>query len=196
MIRRSSGCVAFSRSALEDAHREALEKELLGRDDLERIVRRQQRVEHHLGAGVDVLDLLAHAIDEAPIREMVTRLVHRLRGGVIAVVLLVEHEHELGADVLRHALADLQDVEHPADRAAGRVVLHVLGERLERRRLAVRAPLVGDQRIVRRDRDRPIDVVLEIPVGGVGLREERVDAGMAGIAQIQQIAGPRHAPAC
>ena len=90
MIRRSSGCVASLADALEDVHREALEEELLGRDELERIVRREQGVEHHLGAGVDVLDLLAHRVDEATIREVVARLVHRLRRRVIAVVLLAQ----------------------------------------------------------------------------------------------------------
>jgi hypothetical protein len=57
---------------LEDAHREALEKELLGRDDLERVVRRKERVEHHLGAAIDVLDLqpvAAHGHDGVGTRQ-------------------------------------------------------------------------------------------------------------------------------
>ena len=117
MMRRSSGCVASCADALEDVHRQALEEELLGGDQVERVVDREQRVEHHLGAGVDVLDLLAHRVDEAPVREVVPRLVHRLRGGVVAVVLLAQHEDELGAHVLRDALAHLEDVEHAAEGA-------------------------------------------------------------------------------
>ena len=129
--------------ALEDAHREALEEELLRRDELQRVVRRQERVEHHLGACVDVLDVLPHGVDEPAIGEMVPRLVHRLRRRVIAVVLLAEREHQPGTHVLRHALADLQDVQHAAERTARRVGLHALGKRLERRRLSVRGPGMG-----------------------------------------------------
>ena len=55
--------------------------------------------------------------------------------------------------------------------------------------LPIGAPAVGDERVVGLDRHRPVDVVLEVPVGRVGLREERVDAGVAGVAQVQQLAG-------
>ena len=158
------------------------------------IVHRQQRVEHHLGARVDVLDLLVHRVDEAAIREMVPRLVHRLRGRMIAVVFLAEREHQPGAHVLRHALANLQDVQHATERAAGRVGLHVLGKRLERRRLAVRGPGMGHERIVALDRHAPVDVVLEVPVGRVRLGEERVDARMAGVVELQEFARPHRVP--
>src|SRR5262249_47768833 len=87
--------------AVEDRHREALEEELLGRDQLERIVHGEERVEHHLGSRVDVLDLLVHPVEEATVREVVARLVHRLRGGVVAVVLFPEGEYQLRTDVLR-----------------------------------------------------------------------------------------------
>src|SRR5262249_48605920 len=84
-------------------------------------------------------------------------------------------------------LTDLQDVEHAADRAPGRVRLRALGERLERRRLAIRGPRVPHERIVGLDRPAPVDVLLEVPVGPMRLGEERVDAGMAGVAEVQQI---------
>ena len=172
--------------ALEDAHREALEEELLGGDQLERIVHREQGVEHHLGPGVDVLDLLVHRVDEAAVREMVPGFVHRLRRRVVAVVFLAERQDQLGADVLRHALPDLQDIEHATDRATGRVDLHRLGQRLERRRLPVRGPPMGDERVVGLDRESPVDIVLEVPVGRMSLGKEGVDAGMTGIVQLQQ----------
>src|SRR5262249_16550790 len=90
-------------------------------------------------------------------------------------------------DVLRHALADLQDVEHATDRAPGRVRLRGLGERLEGRRLAIRRPRVPHERIVGLDCQAPVDVLLEVPVGRMRLGEERVDAGMAGVAEVQQV---------
>ena len=36
---------------------------------------------------------------------------------------------------------------------------------------------------------RPVDVVLEVPVGRMRLGEEGVDAGMTGVAELQQVAG-------
>jgi hypothetical protein len=173
--------------ALEDVHREALEEELLRRDDLQRIARREERVEHRLGAGVDGLERLVHLVDEAAVGEVVARFVHRLGGGVVAVVLLARGEDEGGADVLRDALADLEDVQHAAERAPRGAVLHRLGKRLERRRLAEGRPGVRDERIVGLDGNGPVDVALEVPVGGVGLREERRDAGMARVGQVEQV---------
>lgn len=173
---------------LEDAHREALEIELLGRDQLERIVHREERVEHHLGAEIDVLDLFTHQIEEATVRQMMARLVHRLRRGVVPIVFLVQDEDEARAHVLRDALADLQDVEHAADGAARGVGPHGLGERLEGRRLTVGGPTVGHERIVGRDRHAPVDVLLEVPVRRVGFGEQRVDAGMTGVLELQEVA--------
>src|SRR5262249_6032023 len=138
-------------------------------------------------AGVDVLDLLAHRIEEAAVGEMVPGLVHRLRCGVVAIVLLAERQDQPGADVLRHTLADLQDVEHATDRAPGRMRLRALGERLEGRRLAIRRPRVPHERIVWLDWQAPVDVLLEVPVGRMRLGEERVDARMAGVVEVQQI---------
>src|SRR5438034_11670356 len=64
--------------------------------------------------------------------------------------------------------------------------LHLLGQRLERRRLPVRGPPMGDERVVGLDREPPVDVVLEVPVGRMSLGEEGIDAGMTCIAQLQQ----------
>ena len=116
------------------------------------------------------------------------RLVHRLGGGVVTIVLLAELEDELRAHVLRDALADLEDVEQAPDGAPRGVGLHALGERLERRRPPVGGEPVGDERVVGRDRRPPVDVALEVPVGGVRLGEERVDAGMPGVPEPQELA--------
>src|SRR5581483_11038184 len=180
--------------ALEDVHREALEEELLGRDQVERVVHREHGVEHHLGAEVDVLDLLVHLLDEAAIGEMMPRLVHRLGGGVVPVVLLAQLEHEARADVLCDALADLQDVQHSPEPAAGGIRAGARGEGFEGRRPAEGGPAVVDERIVGLDRNGPVDVALEVPVGGVRLGEERVDARVAGVRQGQQVACPHRVP--
>jgi hypothetical protein len=47
---------------------------------------------------------------------------------------------------------------------------------------------MGDERIVAPHGHRPVDVLLEVPVGRVRLGEERVDAGMAGVAEVQELA--------
>ena len=58
---RDAGVVA---DALEHVHGQALEEELLGGDQLERVVGGEQRVEHHLGAEIDVLRLLVHLLEK------------------------------------------------------------------------------------------------------------------------------------
>ena len=132
--------------------------------------------------------VLVHLLEEAPVGEVVARLVHRLGGGVVAVVLFAQAEAELGADVLGDALADLQDVEHAAEGAARGVRLHPLGKRAEGRRRAKGAPTVIDQRIVGRDRHRPVDVAVDVPARRVRLREEGVDTRVAAVGQVDQLA--------
>ena len=139
---------------------------------------------------VDVLDLLVHLLDEAAVRQVVARLVHRLGHGVIAVVFFPQLQRELRADVLRDALADLQDVQDAAEAAPRDVRLHRIRQGFEGRRARKGRPLVVDQRIVRRDRHRPVDVALEVPVRRVRLGEQGVDPLMSGVVQLQQLACP------
>src|SRR5262249_50783404 len=47
---------------------------------------------------------------------------------------------------------------------------------------------MGNERIIGLDRHAPVDVVLEVPVRGMRLREERVDAGMTGVPELEQVA--------
>src|SRR5207244_8281951 len=46
-----------------------------------------------------------------------------------------------------------------------------------------------DQGIVGLDGQPPVDVVLDVPVGGVRLGEQGVDAGVTGVAELQEVAG-------
>jgi hypothetical protein len=170
--------------ALEDVHRHALEEELLGGDELQRRIGGEQGVEHHLRAEIDVLGLLVHLLHEAAVRQVMTRFIHRLRRGVIAVVFLAHDQADLGADVLRDALPDLQDVEHAAEPAARGVVLHLVGQGLKGRRApnAVRRR----RRFAALDRSS-IDVAVDVPTRRVCLREQRIDALVPGVLQLHQL---------